>query len=108
MKFVSEGDAAEALAFIPPDVLPETFGGAAALLPMDEAVRKFGLAKPVQIDGPGKARATTSLCWQHAGVVALLIPRNHLQRLCGHVQARHQQLQVSRTCASHVVGGKGR
>ena len=56
MKFVSESDAATALAFIPPDVLPKTFGGAAPPLPVDEAVRKFGLAKPAQPAGPGKAR----------------------------------------------------
>ena len=57
VKFVSESDAAEALSFIPPDVLPKTFGGAAPPLPVDEAVRKFGLAKPAQIAGPGKARS---------------------------------------------------
>ena len=56
VKFVSESDAATALAFIPPDVLPATFGGAAPPLPVDEAVRKFGLAKPAQLAGPGKAR----------------------------------------------------
>ncbi|KAK9831872.1 hypothetical protein WJX81_004320 [Elliptochloris bilobata] len=55
VKFVSEGDMAEALSFIPPDVLPETFGGKALLLPVDEAVRKFGLARAPQCSGPAKA-----------------------------------------------------
>lgn len=75
---MSESDAAAALAFIPPDVLPQTFGGAAPPLPVDEAVRKFGLAKPAQIAVPGKARPTAcrrcplpGCIWRGASALAM-------------------------------------
>ncbi len=56
MKFLSESDAAGELSFIPPDVLPEIFGGKAPLLPVDEAVRKFGLLK-------APLRSTAKACY---------------------------------------------
>lgn len=57
VRFVSEGEAAAELGFIPPDVLPKIFGGTAELLPVDEAVVKWDLAKgAVPAKGPSKAR----------------------------------------------------
>ncbi len=56
VKFLSESDAAGELSFIPPDVLPEIFGGKAPLLPVDEAVRKFGLLK-------APLRSTAKACY---------------------------------------------
>lgn len=57
VKFISESDAAGALDFIPPHVLPELFGGKAPLLPVDEAVRKYGL-----LEAPLRSAAKARRC----------------------------------------------
>jgi hypothetical protein len=65
VKFLSESDAAGELGFIPPDVLPEIFGGKAPLLPVDEAVRKFGL-----LTAPLRSTAK-ACCFESCSVVEL-------------------------------------
>lgn len=53
---------AEELAFIPPDVLPREFGGEAPLIPVDEAVRRFGIRLGgAQANGLAKVRLDVEL-----------------------------------------------